>query len=139
MAGRNRKAPPRGAMAIVAGALLLVAALALIARPASADHPEPRAGITGVEVADASRYAAYPRVAETYRMAEEIAAVLDGLYCYCECNDHSGHYSLLDCFRDDHGAACDICLTQAQIAYRMTKEGKSLDEIRTAIDRLYAS
>jgi hypothetical protein len=137
MASGNRaKGPPRGAVAMVLGALLLVAALALMVRPASA-HPEPRSGITGVEVADAARYTDYPRVAETYRMAREIAAVLDGLHCYCECDQHSGHYSLLDCFRDDHGAACDICLTEAQIAYRMTQEGKSLDEIRDAIDALY--
>jgi hypothetical protein len=124
-------------VALVLGALLLVAALALITRPASAHHPDPRAEVTGAEVVDAARYQGYPRVAETYRMAAEIAGVLDGLHCYCECNQHSDHYSLLDCFRSDHGAACDICLTEAQIAYRMTKEGKSLDEIRAAIDKLY--
>jgi hypothetical protein len=136
-AGRNERRPPRGAIAIVVAALLVVAALAVLTRPASA-HPEPRTGITSVAVADASRYQDLPRVAETYRMAAEIAAVLDGLHCYCECDKHSDHYSLLDCFRSDHGAACDICLTEAQLAYSMTKEGKSLDEIRDAIDALYA-
>ena len=136
MTERKIGRPPRGAVAIVAAALVAAAALVVIARPASA-HPDPRADITGAEVVDAARYADYPRVAATYRMAAEIAPVLDGLRCYCECDQHSGHYSLLDCFRSDHGAACDICLTEAQVAYRMTREGRSLDEIRTAIDALY--
>jgi hypothetical protein len=100
-------------------------------------HPEPRPEITGETVVPAERYAAYPRIAAVYRQAAEIAPVLDGLRCYCECDRHSGHYSLLSCFESDHGAACDICLTEAAFAHQMTKEGRSLKEIRKAVDALY--
>jgi hypothetical protein len=88
-------------------------------------------------VVPAARYASYPRVKEVYSQAAEIASVLDGLHCYCDCSRHSGHRSLLTCFESDHGAACDICLTEAAVAYRMTKDGRGLDDVRDAIDELY--
>jgi hypothetical protein len=40
------------------------------------------------------------------RLAHEVARtipdVLDQLYCYCECDKHSGHRSLLSCYSDGH-------------------------------------
>jgi hypothetical protein len=106
-------------------------------RGANASHPAPRVGLTAEDVAPASRYAAYPRIAEVYEMAARIPDVLDGIYCHCDCSRHSGHRSLLTCFQDDHGAACDVCLTEAALAYRMTQEGRSLRQIRKAVDGLY--
>jgi Protein of unknown function with PCYCGC motif len=44
------------------------------------------------------------QTANAYRIAQEIPDVLDQLYCYCECDRHLGHKSLLSCFTDDHGA-----------------------------------
>jgi hypothetical protein len=44
------------------------------------------------------------QTARAYRVAQEIPDVLDQLYCYCECDRHLGHKSLLSCFTDDHGA-----------------------------------
>ena len=44
------------------------------------------------------------QTARAYRVAQEIPDVLDQLYCYCECDKHLGHKSLLSCFTDDHGA-----------------------------------
>jgi hypothetical protein len=103
-------------------------------------HPEPRAEVDHSHVVPAEQYAAVPRVARTYERVAEIPHVIDGIYCYCACSEHSGHYSLLDCFHDDHGAYCDICLSQADIAYRMHKgEGRSLEEIRQAVDRIYGT
>ena len=103
----------------------------------SSHHPEPREHIGHEHVAPAERYAAYPRVAQIYEMVAATPHVIDGVYCYCDCSEHSGHYSLLDCFHDDHAARCDICLSEAAMAHRMHQDGASLDEIRTAIDRLY--
>jgi len=121
------------------GLLLLLAGVgwAGMSLSAGSHHPDPREGVTGSTVVSSTRYASYPRVKEVYSQAAEIAAILDGLYCYCDCSKHSGHRSLLTCFESDHGAACDICLTEAAIAYRMTKDGKPLDDIRDAIDELY--
>jgi Protein of unknown function with PCYCGC motif len=44
------------------------------------------------------------QTASAYRIAQQIPDVLDQLYCYCECDRHLGHKSLLSCFTDDHGA-----------------------------------
>lgn len=44
------------------------------------------------------------QTARAYQVAHEIPEVLDQLYCYCECDKHMGHKSLLSCFADRHGA-----------------------------------
>jgi hypothetical protein len=44
------------------------------------------------------------QTAAAYRVANDIPDILDQLYCYCECDKHLGHKSLLSCFTDDHGA-----------------------------------
>lgn len=125
---------------LAAVVLILIGALAFVVTTrGAAAHPTPRAGITGEEVVHHSHYTEYPRIQAVYKEAKRIPEVLDGLHCYCECGAHSGHYSLLDCFKSDHGAGCDICLTSAALAYDLHKQGKSLEEIRTAVDELFAS
>lgn len=44
------------------------------------------------------------KTAAAYQVAQEIPAILDQLYCYCECDKHVGHASLLSCFIDSHAA-----------------------------------
>jgi len=44
------------------------------------------------------------KTARAYQVASEIPEVLDQIYCYCECDKHMGHSSLLSCFTDSHGA-----------------------------------
>lgn len=44
------------------------------------------------------------KTARAYQVAHEIPDILDQLYCYCECDKHMGHVSLLSCFTDRHGA-----------------------------------
>ena len=132
--GRSRRRP--SAYWLMAG--VVVVALSLVVVPdASTQHPDPRPTMTKADVKSASAYTTYPRVAGVYRQASAIPQVLDGLYCYCHCSEHSGHYSLLDCFRSDHGAGCDICLSEAATAYRMSQDGQTLDEIRDEVDRLF--
>ena len=118
------------------GVLLLAAGYRLLANRdhGPSAHPTPRTGITASEVVPASAFTAQPDVARVYAMASEIPEVLDGIYCHCDCSEHSGHYSLLTCYESDHGAHCDICLEEAELAYKMAKEGKSLEQIRAAID-----
>lgn len=137
--GKRRTSRSRNRLSaywLIAGAVVVTLSF-VITRDASAHHPDPRPTMTSADVKSASEYSRYPRVAGVYRQAREIPQVLDGLYCYCQCSEHSGHYSLLDCFRSDHGAGCDICLSEATLAYRMTQDGQTLDEIRGAIDQLY--
>jgi len=44
------------------------------------------------------------QTARAYQVAHEIPEVLDQLYCYCQCDKHMSHKSLLSCFTDNHGA-----------------------------------
>jgi Protein of unknown function with PCYCGC motif len=102
-------------------------------------HPTPRSEDVASNVLPDTRYATSPRVAEVYRMAATVPDVLDGIYCYCRCSEHSGHYSLRDCFASDHAAGCDVCLSEAVIAYDMTGDGADLVAIRDRIDRTYGT
>lgn len=147
--GRSQRVDPGGKdrrPGIAAGVPWTVIVLALLvgggillasSSSGATEHPDPRPGITGETVVPASRYIQYARVSALYAQAKEVASTLDGLYCHCDCSKHAGHRSLLSCFESDHGAACDICLTEASIAHRMTQDGRSLEEIRQAIDGLY--
>ena len=64
--------------------------------------------------------------------------MLDGLYCHCGCKEHAGHRSLLSCFQSEHGAGCEICLREADMAFHLHREGRSLDAIRAAVDASFA-
>lgn len=136
--GRSRRSKaPLWIMSGSIGAALLVLAIIAPRRSGPGHHPMPRVDAPAAHVMPAARYSQTPRVAETYAMAAEIPAVLDGMYCYCLCATTFGHYSLLECFQGDHAAGCDICLNEAVIAYQMTKRGDSLDDIRQAVDQQY--
>lgn len=119
-------------------AFLLVLSFAAGSRAEGAHHPTPRAEMDhSSHLAPAARYDAYPRVARTYEMVAAVPMVIDGIYCYCNCTEHSGHYSLLDCFASDHAARCDVCLSEALMAWQMTQDGEDLKAIRREIDSRY--
>ena len=40
----------------------------------------------------------------SHQAAREIPDALDQLYCYCACDKHLGHKSLLSCYTDGHAA-----------------------------------
>lgn len=120
-------------------ALLGVLFLTRPAGVAASTHPAPRPGITPAKVVPQSLVPRTPGANEAYAAAREAAATLDGVYCYCDCSKHAGHRSLLTCFESEHGAYCDICMDEAMLASGMAKQGKSLMDIRTAIDRQFGS
>lgn len=105
----------------------------------AAHHPTPRPGITAVKVLPVSFMPRTPGAEQAYAAARNAAATLDGVYCHCDCSKHAGHRSLLTCFEGEHGAYCDICMGEAIVAQEMAQQGKSLDEIRIAIDRQFGS
>lgn len=102
-------------------------------------HPAPRPGITPVKVLPVSFVPRTPGAAEAYAAARTAFGTLDGVYCYCDCSKHSGHRSLLTCFESEHGAYCDICMGEAMVASGMSQQGKSLEDIRAAIDLRFGS
>ena len=71
-------------------------------------------------------------IREAYQVAKDIPEILAQQPCYCYC-ERRGHRGLLDCFRTEHAASCDICIKEALLAGQMHRQGKSTEEIRTAI------
>lgn len=102
-------------------------------------HPAPRRGIDGSRVLAARELEEYPKAIPVFDMVRRIPQIVDGIRCYCGCDEDEHAYSLLSCF-ERHGMAksCWICLGEARLAYRMHRQGKSLAQIRRAIDDEYA-
>ena len=118
MAETGQKAPPsrsrRGRYlwpALLAAAALSVGAALLwrgeapptapaISSPAASVSPAARRETR--PTLDPARFAGKARAAHT--VAREIPDVLDQLYCYCGCDKHQGHKSLLSCYTDGHAA-----------------------------------
>ena len=112
-------------------------AAAPLAMPAG-PHPTPRPGITADKVLTKEQLADSPKAIEAFDMVREIPEVVDGIRCQCGCADSPGYYSLLSCYEGDAMAkSCSICQGQGRLAHRLHKAGKSLDEIRAAIDARY--
>jgi hypothetical protein len=102
---------------------------------AKSHHPRPRRGVTGERVL---RPDSVPeRAREPYTMAARIPSVFDGLYCHCDCHEREGLRSLLECFEEEMATTCGICQSQARMAAELHAQGKSLDEIRRAIDQRF--
>lgn len=83
-----------------------------------------------------------------YEVAGQATDILEWIPCYCGCGESAGHRSNLNCFIaekrddgsvvwDDHGTRCQVCLEIAVESVQMYQQGKSLKEIRQAIDAKY--
>lgn len=81
----------------------------------------------------------YGKAKEAYDKASKIPEALDYLYCYCHCEENFGHKSLRTCFATNHGADCDICIGEATLAYELRNRGFRIKEIKSEIDRRFAS
>ena len=98
-------------------------------------HPEPRPGIDASRVLTRERLTEHPEVAPVFDMVREIPQVADGLHCYCGCADDPGFRSLLSCFEGDGMAqSCQVCQGQARLAHTLHRQGKTLNQIRAAVD-----
>ena len=124
---------------LVVCATLMTGLLARV-RPAFArgPHPTPRPGITGAKVLTREELADYPKLISLFDQVREIPQIVDGIRCNCGCAEQPGFYSLLSCYEGDAMArACPICQGQGRLSARLFKDGKTLDEIRIAIDARY--
>jgi Protein of unknown function with PCYCGC motif len=139
-------------LARAAGALLALAGVAR-ARPAEAraltmprtrrpdpgPHPTPRPGIDASKVLTRDALKKHPAVEPVFDMVRKIPEIVDGIRCQCGCAELPEFYSLLSCFEADGMAQhCAICQGEASLAFRMHEQGKSLDQIRAAIDERFA-
>lgn len=98
-------------------------------------HPDPRPGITGAKVATKEQLKDVPALIPLFDSVREMPEIADGIRCHCGCADTPGFRSLLSCYEGDAMAKeCHTCQGQARLAARLKQSGKSLDEIRAAID-----
>jgi len=85
-------------------------------------------------------------VRESYQFAQANPDVLKQIPCYCGCGS-IGHTSNYSCYIqgeqggetqfDAHALGCGICVDITQDSMRMLKEGKTIAEIRAAVDAKY--
>jgi hypothetical protein len=97
-------------------------------------HPTPRPGITGAKVLTADKLADKPKLVSLFDSIRKIPEVVDGIHCNCGCTNPPEVYSLLSCYENGMARDCAICQGQGRLAVRLHGEGKTLDEIRAAID-----
>lgn len=119
-----------------AGAALLVPQRMAWAGSAIGPHPTPRPGITGAKVLTGEHLAHDPDLIPLFDGVRQIPEIVDGIRCNCGCASQPGNYSLLSCYEGEEAMAkwCHICQGQGRVAVRLHKAGKSLDDIRIAID-----
>lgn len=98
-------------------------------------HPKPRAGITGAKVLTAAQLKEHPKLIPLFDSVRKIPQIIDGIRCNCGCGHPPEMYSLLSCYEGDAMALeCAVCQGQGKLAARLHSEGKTLDEIRQALD-----
>jgi hypothetical protein len=86
------------------------------------------------KVLDAEQFSR-SEVRNGYRIAKQIPAVLNKLYCWCGCENRGDHRSNLQCFEDGMAEDCEVCLGTAEIAYDMTHKGiTDAAQIQAAVD-----
>lgn len=129
----------------IATALIFVGSITLIALgryrglPVVAPDPAAPAAAAGGSpssgVPDPESFSSPAR--EAYRAARDNAALFAQLHCYCGCDRTSDHKSLLDCFRDQHGASCETCVGEAMDAQRMAAQGSPVEQIKQALKARY--
>ncbi|HSM59160.1 MAG TPA: hypothetical protein VK849_00125, partial [Longimicrobiales bacterium] len=99
-------------------------------------HPDPRPDVDASWVLARDKVA--PHAVELFDRIREIPRVVDGIRCHCGCGDLPDMYSLLSCYGESGMAQyCEICSGAGRIAARLHADGRSLDEIRDAIDRRF--
>lgn len=104
-------------------------------RGSRASHPKPRAGVTGAKVVGPEQLARSAHLIPLFDGIRAVPQVADGVRCYCGCAELPGFYSLLSCYEGEAMAKiCPICQGEGRLVVRLQKEGKSLDEIRAAVD-----
>jgi hypothetical protein len=131
---------------LLRGAAVLLGGLAGIPRAGWAlatgrrrgPHPDPRPGITAEKVLPPEALGGDADVMATFDKIRRIPEVVDGIRCHCGCADLAGFYSLLSCYEGAGMARyCWICQGEGNLVSRLHSEGKTLAEIRDAVDARY--
>lgn len=116
--------------------VMLPCGSARLATPVSGAHPTPRKGITGAKVLAAAKLSSWPDLQKLFDGIRAMPDVADGIKCSCGCAELPGYYSLLSCYEGGEAMAiiCPICQGAGKLSVRLHGEGRSLAEIRAAVD-----
>jgi hypothetical protein len=106
-------------------------------RPQRFPHPDPRPDVTGDKVLPRSELGEKQPVIDAFELARANPTTFDGIYCVCRCEKSLGHRSLLSCFESTQPIGCMGCREQAKFIGRQISDGKTLEEIRDAVDKEY--
>lgn len=102
-------------------------------------HPEPRPGVDGSHVLTRDLLH-NPDVADLFDGIRAIPQVADGIRCSCGCAGVEGYRSLLSCFEGDGMAQhCERCQATGAVVVRLHAAGRTLDQIRAALDARFPS
>lgn len=74
---------------------------------------------------------------ESFGAARTYPEIFDGVFCPCDCRDSLNHRSLLTCFESAQPVGCMGCREVADFIAPLAKDGKTLAEIRAAVDRKF--
>ena len=136
VSGNMIKGPGKISKLAVLFSLLIVLGLASCSSKQEVADP---ASLRGGETRETLSPANFTGItAQAYQAAREIPEVLDSLYCYCDCEKHFSHKSLLSCYVDEHAMHCDICINEALMAYELHRQGKDIITIRKAVDEKFS-
>ena len=125
-----------------------------VATPAAAANTGPASGGSALGADVSAIWAARPtfvdasaETSEAYAYALDHPQVVMWMPCYCGCVG-MGHRSNLDCYfepavagkapeYDQHASGCDVCVKTTLMAKRLVAEGKTLREVRSAVDQTF--
>jgi hypothetical protein len=119
---------------LIAGALPVLAT-GFPVRRREGPHPAPRPGVDASHVLRAEDLTDTPDAVPVFDLVREIPRIADGIRCQCGCDQIPDMYSLLSCYEGDGMARhCQICQGVAKLAHRLHRQGRTLNEIRAAVD-----
>lgn len=103
---------------------------------ATAKHPTPRPGITGEFVLTRKDLERTPELIPLFDSIRKIPRIADGIRCTCGCSNMSiEFYSLLSCYEKNGMAVnCGTCQNLGRLVVKLKAQGKTLDQIRAAVD-----
>lgn len=134
----------RNFLSFILLAVLLTAALPACSTAAQAGSLH----LMSMDKLPAEVQAAPASVRTAYQFSAANDEVMKKIPCYCGCG-RIGHTSNYSCYvtqadtrgvitYDDHALGCSICVDITQDVMRLSRDGKSLPEIRAYVDATYA-
>jgi len=128
---------------------LIITGLALTALPAcSSSSIGAHLDMTPMSKMPAEVQSAPVTVQQAYQFTSANPDLMENIPCYCGCGD-IGHTSNYACYIssvddrggstfDSHALGCSICVDITQDVMRMSREGKSSQDIRAYVDATYS-